>query len=257
MRSIVVFGLILPVLISCGNEGKRLGTGLTENEYEFFRSINISLSETHAAINLASSGFTALAATPSEKVVKMADRFKASGCYQNGRLFEENFHMSFAHSREFKGGGNCPISLLQNRTFEKDRGVWTISDHMNTYHEFHNEVLVQSVSVTGFMSVIGNASLNQTKIRGLIDFKNFKVRDVGLIQVRIETDQAYAGANGNGTIFMTVAARNGMRAEVSVTWNRTKVFYRINNREVDRMTIDELFSSYGLKEMMDRSTKMR
>jgi hypothetical protein len=77
------------------------------------------------------------------------------------------------------------------------------------------------------------------------------------VAANIRTEQNYGAVRGGGRIDMVIESFKQFKVNVFISWatGRTPIF-KINNKTVDQKDVHDLFSSFRLLELIDRSQKM-
>ncbi len=253
-KSILYFAAMLIVAGCSGKSAKEL----SEADYTLLKSINESFYDTSTAVDIAL-GDKIVPAASSEKLAKMVEMIKSSRCQREVKSREPSGRDPYTSdwgAEQYVTSGTCVLDLSQNNKFTIRDRMYKEDEFFDTTGDFKNESLVQSYRVDGYLKAA--TENNRTKIEGLFQFKNFKVKDLGLVGVRIKTTQAYLGSTGSGTAVLNWAAK-GRSHVATVAWSGAsrERQYRIDGKKVDEKTMQELFSAYGLMEIVDRSLKMR
>ncbi len=247
----------LMTLTACQNKEAQ---ELTEENYQKLRSINESLSDVSAAVDLAFGSKIAPSGSI-EKVRKMADLIRASNCKARSAKDEEpsgedRYNVDWINEGGVQEGGTCVVGLNRNTAYNANKRTLTHVEDFKAWGDFQKESLVHSYFIQGSLDAKTENTL--TTVNGKFDSKNFRVDKLGPVWVTIRTKHSIRGeAFGSGTANLTFQAKD-MKYTASVAWSgKNTITYRINGKKVDEKTIQELFSAYGLMEIVDRSARMR
>lgn len=236
----------------CGN---KKASDLNSDQKDLLKAINESFGDTERAVQKAFAKSAHISSA--EKVQKLAGYIVSSGCE---RKFESDEPISETYTRDWNANQTvkattCQVALDQKVKYQHSNRQFSMVEVFSSTKDFKKESLVQSYTVEG--SLTSRNEGTRTRIQGLFTFKNFKVDKLGLINVRIQTSQSYTGAVGGGSITLTMQARN-LNHTASVIWTEGRPhIYRVDGQKVDEKDLMELFSSYGMLEIIDRSQKMR
>lgn len=260
MRSLFFPLAAIVFLASCqGGQQKATNAGLSDDTYNKLKTINEGLADNKEAIRVAFEGFhpESVTSAPSQKVLKMAELIHKGNCTRTVKEPAEAYDRSWTGAHEVSGA-ECPMNLKQNWSFDTRNRTWTIVADSFTAKssEFQKESLIQSYTVSdGFLTV--SSGPTSQKITGTINYFNFKVTGIGNVAANIRTEQNYTGSRGGGRLEFNIDSFKNFKVNVVITWStgRTPIF-RVNGKTVDQKDVEDLFSSFQLMELIDRSQKM-
>lgn len=255
--SLLLSFTLLFLLPACGNKKTQ---ELTEENYLKLKAINESISDVSAAVDLAFNGKL----TPSgslEKVSKMANLIRESKCRPAPAKSEEPpgdrpYDVNWTNESGVAKGGTCILGLNRNTSFDRNRKTLSHVEEFAVGGDLKKESLVQSYFLKGDLTATSENAL--TTVTGDFRSQNFQVEELGLAWIRMRSKHTIRNNSfGSGTATLSFQAKD-MKFVASVAWsNKSSVAYRINGKKVDEKTMRELFSSYGLMEMVDRGARIR
>lgn len=258
MRSLLFLAAAIWILASCnGVKNPEAGnTDLSADTYNKLKTINEGMADNEQAIRLAFNGFQPDAA-PSEKVQKLAEMIHNGNCTRSVREPAEAYDHNWSGLQEVNGT-SCPLALKQNWSFDARNRTWKVNSDVFVASSaaYQKESPIQSYSVTdGFLAVTETTSGH--RVTGTINYYNFRVTGIGVVAANIRTEQNYGAVRGGGRIDMVIESFKQFKVNVFISWatGRTPIF-KINNKTVDQKDVQDLFSSFHLLELIDRSQKM-
>jgi len=255
-RTTAVLCFAAMLLSACNGQKAK---DISPEDYEKLRAINDSFYETSAAVQMALGKNNSLRSVSNEKVAKLAGYISNSRCslQLEGAIpgGTGKYTADWSKSETVKDDrGACVLNHVQAHHFNVQRREFKIEEKFDTSGDFEKESLVQSYTVRGNMKA---TELNgNTRIQGRFEFQNFRVKDLGRVWLDIRTSQNYSGLNGSGSVNLHIEAKD-LEHNATITWGlNSKPQFRVNGKKVDEKTIQELFSAYGLMELVDHSARM-
>lgn len=263
MRYLISAVIISIILMGCGKKQKDVDpkTGLTPENYDLMKAINDDFQDLSAAVALGVG--TGSTDGPSEKVSVMAKMIRDGGCSEGTRGTVLDGEVVNAWSADYVMGAEASCPLQINRTWDyvvNPNREWSISHSIKINNsDFKNQAVVESFTLSnGQLTVKKTNGGSNYLVEGGMNITNFVVKGAGLLVASMSTDQQYtAGHVGGGTINFNISSRTGFRAKLVMTFRTGRATtYRINGYNVEQGVVDELFSSFGLEQIRDRSQKM-
>lgn len=262
-RLLAVLAAFIFSLNGCGDKKKDPMSGkdaLNEEDKQLLSYIDSVQRDSLEAIQNANlilpNGPGDFEAQASDKVQKMTQLLN-SGCSVTKVNQDERFDRNWENKIQVTGARPCPINMLRTSSFSASSGVWSFQEiYSNNTPEYQDLDPLQKKSVSGSTKKV---SVNgQTSIDGRIDYADFTIEGIGSIDAEIATSQRYNGNRGEGALALTMIVNNERKYVVEVSWNASmRAEYRVNGHEEDRKVVAELFSAFGLLEIVDRSGRMR
>jgi hypothetical protein len=227
-----------------------------EKQFETLKALNRLVVENQEAVGAV---FPEEAAShPNEKVSKMADLIREGQCKPRGQRPERKLDHSWSAEFEVVSEG-CPIRLLENREYNRDTRTWKRSHLFMIRSEAYREL-----NAVEYMDGSGSLSAKEkngvVRIKGHFDYRDFRVAGLGNLTYEIKTNQEYPGLNrGGGRVDMILRLSGQWQATASVQWSfpEFQPLYRVNGQNVDEKAFLEMFSAYGLTEIMYLSLDIR
>lgn len=245
----------------CGKDDAKRPRGrdperTTEEQVEMLKSLNRLVSENQEAIGEVFPDETSTAV--SEKVSKMATLIRKGQCRAQGRRPHRKFDRSWSNEFEVASEG-CPVRLLENGSYSHELRTWKTSQLFENRSPDYRELnTVERMDGSG--SVWVKEKNGVVRIQGAVVYKEFRVAGIGNMTYKIETDQEYPGLNrGRGQVFMTLRLPNQWQHSASIQWSfpEFKRVYMVNGEKVDEKLFLEMFSAFGIIEIMYLSLDMR
>lgn len=254
--------LTLSMTIGCngGNGGKRPPvedpTKNAEDRFETLRELNRLVSENQEAI--AEVFPDEAKGRANEKVGKMADLIRKGQCRPNGKRPTQDLDHSWTMDFEVNSE-NCPIRLLENWDYDHESRTWKKSQLFSIRSDAYRELnTVESMDGSG--TIWAEEKKGTVHVQGHFSFKEFRVMGLGNLTYEINTNQEYPGLNrGSGRIDMYLRHSNEWQASASIEWSFPdfQPIYRVNGKKLEEKAFLEMFSAYGLTEIMYLSLDMR
>jgi hypothetical protein len=247
MRKSLIFLGLTAALISCAKEEK---AGLSQSEYDRLVKINRAQHENFEAMNSAS--FQALDDN-SQKLGKMI----SDKCTAGGEKYNPVFDRNYDQSRTFSGQ-NCPIQYAQMNSYKMNEKTWTISENWSSQSEDYkrlNPILTRALH--GSIKVMREDLLD--KVSGSLVLDSMATSEFGIITGSIVTEQKYTGNEGRGSITLSIQSHYGWKHKAEIVWDtqNSSSRYAVDGVETDRKTFADLFSAFGLSEIVTNTDKMR
>ena len=251
-RLAVVFGLGL-LVSGCG----RAQSQMSGDDQVFMQAVNSSVADLEEALKTA---FAASTLAVGGKVQRLAEEIRGKGCQRTVQKAKEDFDASW-DSYELVQSRTCPLYLNRRWAFHADRLTWTIDQNFSSKEEAFVMISgIRRLNIQGAITVEKQAGGSKT-ISGSINYFDFELRDLGRLNVQIETEQRYTGASGQGRVTMTVPVNQKVR-HVELRWSvdtlsQLQVDYLVDGTAVAYKDFNSMFSAFGLIEIMDKSLQMR
>lgn len=255
-RTTAVLCFAAMLLTACNGQKAK---DISQEDYEKLRAINDSFYETSAAVQMALGKNASHRAVSNEKVAKLAGYIANSRCslLREGAVpgGSGKYSADWNKSEIVKDDrGTCVLNHIQAHSYNVQKREFKIEEKFDTSGDFEAESIVQSYTLKGNMRA---SELNgNTRIQGRFEFQNFRVKDLGRVWLDIRTTQNYSSLNGSGSVNLHIEAK-GLEHNATITWGVSgNTLFRVNGKNVDKKTMQELFSAYGLMELVDHSARM-
>lgn len=259
-----LFALFLSTTVSCG-KGKTLKRtergGLSETDYTALKNFNSMAADNMDAIYSVSEPRLML----SEKARGLASKIEGAGCmFAINQLPSKNMEREWQAEQKYEspgGGSNCPIALYRKWVY-RTRDTRELSMAFNYYSrlpEYERLSGITSITSTGGnFFVQRNSSNNINILRGQMAY-DFKLHGGGKARAEVSTLQEYQGIKGGGFVRVQISGAAGafvgeIRWDASDFNDRT---YLAGGKPIFRENFMEIFSFFGLDEIVDYSAGMR
>lgn len=218
------------------------------------------------AINDAQGNFlqvanTALPTTPSaskanpgtsDQVGQMIQLIQDGKCLQKRQVPDDRYDHPWQAEWQISSE-TCPVFVYEYSEFNYEKGKWlfnrTLSSRSSGFQSLSN---VEQISLRGSLTVSEN-SRHERLVSGKITYQPFSVDGVGLVRAEIVVTQV-SGDSGS----VALALQAGMQlTQAVVYWNSSGRFFQMNGVQIEEKGFADMFSSFGLTEIMDRALKMR
>jgi hypothetical protein len=247
-------------VIGCGKNLDFLrnsDTGLTQNQYELLKTINVAQVDQEDAFHIAFGDD--YRPRVSDKAQRMAKLMDLSRC--PGHSFvppSTGFGASWQGHQEVSGSETCPVYLWRVWSYARDRRTWSFQENFTNLRsaEFRKLNRMSRRSATGSLSV--RAIPGGETVSGRIVYSAFELDGIGSVRAEVRTEQTYRGRTAAGVVSLTVATAALGEHYASIRWgNDLNPSYFVDNVKVGDKDFLELFSSYHLLEIMANSLAMR
>ncbi|MGE0528091.1 MAG: hypothetical protein AB7G93_21420 [Bdellovibrionales bacterium] len=255
-----LLGVLLASFLVCGcgsemSRERRERGGLSESEFTFLKELNAVQADNEEAVHLVAS-FMPMA---SEKAQKMAALLEEMGCIpersRTGR--EGDFTGTWETDLRLKGD-NCPASARFRLRYDHATRRFDFTDQFNQFKNEEYAKLNPILERNGEGYIRVEEKKGVQILTGEAHYSKIEVRGIGIVQIDILTNQRYEGFKGGGSVILTIGTAQG-NFNASIAWEirNPEPVFRISSLVVERKVFLELFSTYGLVEIMDRSLEMR
>jgi hypothetical protein len=261
MRYLILLAFISAFLTGCPgkkNEDVNPKTGFTPEHYAMVKEINEGFRDLGTAVALGVEGKTT---GPNDKVSKMAELIKDAGCKEDNKDEPaEDFKTNFTKTYSVGASGSCPVRIHKwwDYTGDNQNRIWNFTHKIDSgSSDFRDTSVVESFAIHKGQLTVQNRTSSQ-KVDGFLNYSNFVVKGVGLLTSSLKLSSNYTtGRTGGGSLTFQLNSRKEFKAKVMITWHTGRATtYRINGYNVERNVVDDLFSSYGLEKIKDRSVNM-
>lgn len=246
---------VLFLAVSCGGKKNPLSgkDALDEDDVALLTYINVVQEDSLAAVEDAQR----FAPAVSDKVQKMSDLIEAGNCTFIKQLPGDRYDQDWSGRVEVQGDSSCPVVSKRSWVYQHARGEWTMNEvYVNKNDEYKKLDAVLTKNLTGSMTV--RRPPNRVSITGEFKYSNFQISEIGRIEATIATKQEYQRNSGGGEVTMEMTVNGERKYVVEIRLNQNmNATYKINNHNSEKKMVAELFSSFGLLEIVDRSGKMR
>jgi hypothetical protein len=256
------FGAIVLTLTACGGGKTNKETGgLKPERYATLASLNQEQVNNQEAFNSVVGQVFGQAvqsvAKPSEKVQKMTDLLRDSNCATLFQPVPKGFQQNWQGRTQISGAA-CPVFLNDERSYDAQAKRLVFSTNFSSKSTAYQEVNAINTGIARGEIAL-QASGAQKTITGAATFDRISVRDLGELTANIETRQVYSSDRGRGRLVMNLRLEKKWQHQAAIDWDvrsDAPKFY-VDGNEIERANFLELFSSYGLIEIMENSLQMR
>ena len=151
------------------------------------------------------------------------------------------------------GSARCPVQFLNEWAYDP------LERRLNFRHELKTDRQgpLTYRRATGVVTREGDE--HRRTLTGSFHYDRIEIKGLGFVEVEIQTTQKYTKTRGSGELRVTV--RQAFWSHVgTMRWRQgrgDKKIYEVDGHSITEEGFNELFSAYGLPEIMANSMKMR
>jgi len=230
---------LVAVTVSCKapvNRSRPSATGgLTAQEFRRLRAINEAQSNALETVRKVSEG-------------------QSKQCGTKERHTEEpDASQRWSTRTKVFGTDHCPVQFLKEWIYDSQQKKLNFRHELKT----NRESKLTYRRATG--SIQSEGGERDRTLLGTIHYDRIEISGIGFVDVEIQTLQRFARAKSTGEI--RVIVKQGTWSHVGVMRWRAgrsdKTIYEVDGRSITEDGFNQLFSAYGLPEIMANSKKMR
>jgi len=251
--------MALTLMFGCEEPAKRQardGNGLSQAAYESLKLINEIQEEQVTAVRLAFG--ESLEPQRENKSQKLAELLKGGGCRRQGARPPDRYDRSWGAQHRVDGTA-CPIHWNQSWSFNKDSRTWSFNESFRAMDPDRSYRKVNPLGIrTWTGQVVTSGMVGNEKVRGLFHTQQFFVEDLGALNFEIRVTQDQSGSQTAGTVAVRIWG-SGWKHSGVLRWHssRSTPEYSANGTSVSQKAFRDMFSSYGLEELMDLAQKIQ
>ena len=247
--------VLLYVFLIAGCSGEI--EGLSESEHNRLFELNAKQTENYMALRSVKAK-TIVAGSSG----RLSQKLQAN-CESGGKPIAPDFGRANNQSYDV-WGRDCPVTFQETWTYN----VAAHSRHLRFKQNFFvRDSGGEYAKLNGIFAreILGSIDVDEiggsrVEITGTVTFAPLRTADFGDVRVQITTEQNYENSSsGQGFVGMKISSTKGWNHTATIAW-RLPTFqpvFEVDRKEVDRKSFLDLFSAYGLVEIMDNSLKMR
>lgn len=260
MRIFIPVLLLTAFITSCsGGDEKDIDpmTGLTKEDYAQAKLINDAIEDVRTAVNIGMNRLTPEGGPPSEKAIELSKGINKSNCNLTEYEPADRYDTDWGGEKSATGT-SCPLRAIQKWNFKNSTRRLEFSEQFAAQSEdFKKKSVAESFAIEkGYID--GDSTDSAQRVYGRASFSNIYIQGVGLVAAELTASQEGVSGRTKGQMLFELQSRAKLYVRVDVTWFTGRPpQYRINGTTVTETVAQELFSAFGLKEMIDRLAKVR
>ena len=186
--------------------------------------------------------------------IRQASKSGDGGCGEGAKP-ESNSVTPTGWSQRAKavGGARCPVQFMREWNF----------DAAEQKLRFRHELKVGGENLATYRRAAGvitrEGSEHHRSLAGTIHYDRIEIAKIGSVEVEIQTVQRYTRLRGSGEINIKVRQLGWVQVG-TVRWRsgrNDKTIYEVNGHPITEDGFNQLFSAYGVPEIMANSRKIR
>ena len=241
---------LMPLALGCGQDGP-----LSQEQVGMLRGLNQMQATSNEAFDRAGAFFPSGSARAGSKGDKLVPRL--ANCDVAGRRphlrFDRNNNGEFVVD-----GGGCPVAYRQKQWYRVDAKEWFVYEDLKVRDEDYRRL--NGMGGRTLRGTIRRSSdgMNAYEVSGNLALYGFETLSYGRVSAELATRQRHYDGNTLGEVRMVIRSSDGWQHEARLSWEglgSTRFF--VDGNELERAPFLDLFSSYGLIEIMANGERMR